>query len=125
LTLGAVSAHKQHQPPLALDDRLLFDVGLASFSAELKAELLVFLQDQLEQQVGATIAAQLSLRELDEFGSLVELEDDHEATYWLKTHFPGYGAVVRDELERLRGDLSRAASEIALSLGSDSVGVSR
>ena len=91
----------------------------------MKAELLVFLQDQLELRVGEAIAAQLSLRELDEFGRFLDDEDEDGAFCWLKDHVPEYGAVVREETVRLRDDLARSADEMARLGKPDNAGASK
>ncbi len=114
MVLPAVSNSKQAEVQLVLDDRLLVDVGLGCLSPELKAELLVFLNDQLELRVGAAIAAQLNQSELDDFGArFVDHEDNEGALCWLEDHVPSYHAVVRGELDRLRNDLRQSAFEIA------------
>lgn len=97
---------------LKIDNKLLEDAGLGDLPEEEKKALLAHLYEQLEMNVGKTLASQMSDEQLTEFESFVDSNDEEGALKWLETNFPDYKDVVAQELDKLVNELKDNAETL-------------
>jgi hypothetical protein len=97
---------------LQIDDNFLQSVGLGTLPAAEKQKLLAHIYETLETRVGMKLAEKMSDEQLDEFEGFIDTNDESGAMKWLETNFPNYPAVVQEELEKLRSELTRDAPKI-------------
>ena len=90
---------------IKIDNQLLVDAGLGDLPEEEKKALLAHLYEQLEINVGKTLASQMSDEQLTEFEAFVDSNDEEGALKWLETNFPKYRDVVAQELDKLVKEL--------------------
>lgn len=90
---------------LKIDNQMLVDLGLGNMPDEEKKMLLAHIYEQLEINVGKTLASKMSDEQLDEFEAFVDSNDEEGALKWLQTNFPNYKDVVADELEKLKKEV--------------------
>jgi hypothetical protein len=89
-----------------LDDQFLVSVGLGDMPEEQKGPFLEHLLEELELRVGTRLSEGMSDSELTEFEKLIETHDEPGALRWLKYHRPDYQAVVSEELEKLKTEIT-------------------
>jgi hypothetical protein len=97
---------------IQIDDNFLQAVGLGSLPQEEKQKLLDHIYETLETRVGMKLAERMSEEQLDEFEGFMDTNDEMGARKWLEANFPNYPDVVKDELDRLQGELKRDAPKI-------------
>lgn len=90
---------------LKIDNQMLVDLGLGDMPEEDKKALLAHIYEQLEINVGKTLASKMSDEQLDEFEAFVDSNDEEGALKWLQANFPNYKDVVADELEKLKKEV--------------------
>lgn len=95
-----------------IDDKFLESLGLAALPQEDKEKMKAHIYETLEMRVGMTLASNMTEAQLDEFEGLMNNNDEEGALRWLETNFPDYRAVVADELEKLKKEISASASDI-------------
>jgi hypothetical protein len=95
-----------------LDNAFLEELGLGSLPPVEKNKMLAHIYETLEMRVGMKLAEQMSNEQLDEFESYINKQDEAGALKWLETNFPNYKAVVADELEKLKSEISQVAPQI-------------
>ncbi len=91
---------------IKIDNKLLEDAGLGDLPEDEKKALLAHLYEQLEMNVGKTLAAQMSDEQLSEFEAFVDGNDEEGALKWLESNFPDYRDVVAQELDKLVKELN-------------------
>lgn len=91
---------------IKLDDQLLSDLGLRDLPADHKNVVLRAIYSELQMRVGTTLAGQMSQQQLGEFDGLFKADDHQGAFNWLESNFPDYKAVVQDEFDKLRTEIS-------------------
>ena len=97
---------------IALNDELLDELGLALLPVDQKTSFLDHVYDTLETRVGLAIAEGLTADQMDEFGELVDAEDDVRALKWLETNVPSYRELVARTLDTLKAEISANAEAI-------------
>jgi hypothetical protein len=95
-----------------LDNAFLEELGLGSLPPVEKNKMLAHIYETLEMRVGMKLAEQMSNEQLDEFESYINRQDEAGALKWLESNFPDYKAVVADELEKLKAEISQVAPQI-------------
>lgn len=88
-----------------LDDEMLEELGFGDLSPEVKADLLGFLRTKLEMVVGERLADRMTSKELSDFEAIIDSKNSSAALTYLDRICPEHPAIVRDELERLVGQL--------------------
>lgn len=101
---------------LKLDDNFLQEVGLGGLPQEEKTKLLAQVYETLETRVGMRLAGQMSDAQLREFEGFIDKKDEQGALKWLETNYPDYPKVVKEELEKLKGELKRDSDKITQSI---------
>jgi hypothetical protein len=97
---------------IKLDDKFLSEVGLAELPKEEKKKMLVHIYETLELRVGMKLAEGMSDAQLDEFEKLAAKNDEAGSLKWLETNVPNYKEVVMAELEALKDEIKKTASQI-------------
>lgn len=97
---------------LKIDDNLLTELGLSVLPIDERNRLLAHIFETLELRVGMNLAKQMTKDQLAEFEQFVNANDEAGAQKWLEGNFPGYKDVVYQELENLKGEISRDAPQI-------------
>ncbi len=97
---------------LKLDNDLLVQLGLDALPQEEKQKMLAHIYETLEVRVGSRLAEQMSNEQLDEFETFINAKDEAGALQWLETTFPTYKDVVREEFEKLKGEIAAVAPQI-------------
>jgi hypothetical protein len=95
-----------------LDNAFLEELGLGSLPPVEKNKMLAHIYETLEMRVGMKLAEQMSNEQLDEFESYINRQDEAGALKWLESNFPNYKAVVAEELEKLKAEISQVAPQI-------------
>ena len=95
-----------------LDNAFLEELGLGSLPPVEKNKMLAHIYETLEMRVGMKLAEQMSNEQLDEFESYINRQDEAGALKWLESNFPNYKAVVAEELEKLKSEISLVAPQI-------------
>jgi len=95
-----------------LDNAFLEELGLGSLPPVEKNKMLAHIYETLEMRVGMKLAEQMTNEQLDEFESYINRQDEAGALKWLESNFPDYKAVVADELEKLKAEISQVAPQI-------------
>jgi hypothetical protein len=90
---------------LKIDNQMLVDLGLGDMPDDEKKALLAHIYEQLEINVGKTLASKMSAEQLDEFEAFVDSNDEEGALKWLQANFPNYKDIVADELEKLKKEV--------------------
>lgn len=72
-----------------LDDNFLKDLGLDNLPEEQKTAFLQHIYEELELRVGTRLAEGLSDKQLSEFESLIE-RDEQKVQEWLQQNLPDY-----------------------------------
>lgn len=72
-----------------LDDNFLKDLGLDNLPEDQKAAFLQHIYEELELRVGTRLAEGLSDKQLSEFESLIE-RDEQKVQEWLQQNLPDY-----------------------------------
>ncbi len=107
-----------------LDNNLLIELGLGGLPPQEKNRMLAHIYETLEMRVGMRLAEGMSESQLDEFETLMPLQEDSQevrqqkeqaALKWLESNFPNYKAVVAEELEKLKVEIRTAAPQILAS----------
>lgn len=95
-----------------LDDDFLQSVGLGGMPGDQKKPFLEHLLEELEMRVGTRLSEGMSDDQLSEFEKLIEARDEQGALAWLEDNRPNYKAVVGEELERLKQEVSSSKDRI-------------
>jgi hypothetical protein len=95
-----------------LDNAFLEELGLGNLPPVEKNKMLAHIYETLEMRVGMKLAEQMSNEQLDEFESYINRQDEAGALKWLESNFPNYKAVVAEELEKLKSEISQVAPQI-------------
>jgi hypothetical protein len=95
-----------------LDNAFLEELGLGSLPPVEKNKMLAHIYETLEMRVGMKLAEQMTNEQLDEFESYINKQDEAGALKWLESNFPNYKAVVAEELEKLKAEISQVAPQI-------------
>jgi hypothetical protein len=95
-----------------LDNAFLEELGLGALPPVEKNKMLAHIYETLEMRVGMKLAEQMSNEQLDEFESYINRQDEAGALKWLESNFPNYKAVVAEELEKLKAEISQVAPQI-------------
>lgn len=95
-----------------IDDNLLNELGLASLPPQDKQQMRQHIYETLQMRVGMKLAEQMSEEQLNEFEALIDKNDDIGSLKWLETNFPNYKQIVGDELEALKAEVKRTATQI-------------
>lgn len=90
---------------IRLDDEKLQELGFGDLSAEVRTDLLDFLRPKLEMAVGERLADGMTSREISDFEAIVDSENSSAALTYLDQVCPEHPAIVREEVERLVGQL--------------------
>ncbi len=90
---------------LKIDNQMLVDLGLGDMPEDDKKVLLAHIYEQLEINVGKTLASKMSDEQLDEFEAFVDSNDEEGALKWLQANFPNYKDVVAEELGKLKKEV--------------------
>lgn len=88
-----------------LDEEMLEELGFGDLSPEARSDLLGFLHTKLEIVVGERLADGMTSKELSDFEAIIDSESGSAALTYLDRICPEHPAIVRDELERLVGQL--------------------
>ncbi|MFT4532586.1 MAG: hypothetical protein ACI9T8_000614 [Candidatus Saccharimonadales bacterium] len=96
-----------------LDNAFLEELGLGVLPPVEKNKMLAHIYETLEMRVGVKLAEQMSNEQLDEFEGYINRKDEAGALKWLESNFPNYKQVVAEELEKLKGEISQVAPQIA------------
>lgn len=72
-----------------LDEKFLEQVGLGQLPDEQKKPFLQHVYQELEMRVGTELSSGMSDQQLDEFGLIIDRNDD-VITTWLKSNVPDY-----------------------------------
>lgn len=97
---------------MKIDNDFLAELGLAALPEEEKKALIAQIVETLEMRVGTVLAAGLTEAQLVEFEGYMNNNDQEGALKWLETNAPNYKEVVKQELEKLRGEIQTSASQI-------------
>ena len=95
-----------------LDNAFLEELGLGTLPPVEKNKMLAHIYETLEMRVGMKLAEQMTNEQLDEFERYINAQDEAGALKWLETNFPNYKAVVAEELEKLKSEISQVAPQI-------------
>jgi hypothetical protein len=95
-----------------LDNTFLEELGLGTLPPVEKNKMLAHIYETLEMRVGMKLAEQMTNEQLDEFERYINAQDEAGALKWLETNFPNYKAVVAEELEKLKSEISQVAPQI-------------
>ncbi|MBP9820992.1 hypothetical protein KBC85_02530 [Candidatus Saccharibacteria bacterium] len=97
---------------MKIDNDLLAELGLAALSEDEKKALIEQIIETLEMRVGTVLASGLTDAQLQEFEGFMNANDQAGALKWLETNAPNYKQVVKDELEKLKGEVKTNAPQI-------------
>jgi hypothetical protein len=95
-----------------LDNTFLEELGLGTLPPVEKNKMLAHIYETLEMRVGMKLAEQMTNEQLDEFERYINAQDEAGALKWLESNFPNYKAVVAEELEKLKSEISQVAPQI-------------
>ena len=95
-----------------LDNAFLEELGLGTLPPVEKNKMLAHIYETLEMRVGMKLAEQMTNEQLDEFERYINAQDEAGALKWLESNFPNYKAVVAEELEKLKSEISQVAPQI-------------
>jgi hypothetical protein len=98
---------------IQLNDQLLSELGLRDLPGPHKNMVLKAIYAELEMRVGLILARQMTTEQLDEFEAYIKADDQDGALAWLSTNFPDYRAVVKEEFEKLRMEVSNSRGAIS------------
>lgn len=102
-----------------LDQDFLEEFGLGDLPAREMNLLLETIYDQLELQVGMTLASNMSDEMLDEFEGFIDDEDEAGALEWLEVNCPHYKETVSEALDDLRLEIADGRTELRSMLAGD------
>ena len=96
---------------IQIDDELLDTVGLPLLPDELRAVMLEYIGRTLDVRVTASLRAQMSDEQREEFQRLSDLGDT-PTRLWLERNFPTYISVMEEEFDNLCADIRSVAADI-------------
>jgi hypothetical protein len=94
------------------DDNFLQDLGLGDMPDEQKKAFLQHLYEELELRVGTRLSEGMSEQQLAGFEKLIDGNDEDGALGWLESNRPDYKAVVAEELEKLKQEVTSNKAKI-------------
>ena len=97
---------------MKIDNDFLAELGLAALPEEEKQALIAQIVETLEMRVGTVLASGLTEAQLVEFEGYMNRNDQEGALKWLETNAPNYKEVVKQELEKLKGEVKTSAEHI-------------
>lgn len=97
---------------MKIDNDFLAELGLAALPDDEKKALIAQIIETLELRVGTVLASGLTEAQLAEFEGYMNKNDQPGALKWLETTVPNYKEVVKNELEKLRGEIKTNAPQI-------------
>lgn len=90
-------------PPLnEFIDRLIEEKGLQDLELDVLDELKADLTSRLEDQLNATIIANLPPNKLEEFENIITGGSDEENQVFIKTHVPDLEAILAKQMVDFR-----------------------
>jgi len=99
-------------PVEKLDHSRLISLGYASLTQQQADQLLRSVYSTMEAMVGMRLSTQLSPSQIDEFGALVDEEDEDGSLAWLQTNIPGYQKVVEEIWDEVSAILLATARQL-------------
>lgn len=97
---------------MKIDNDFLAELGLAALPQDEKDALIAQIIETLEMRVGTVLASGLTEAQLVEFEGFMNANDQEGALKWLETNAPNYKEVVKQELEKLKGEIQSSAEHI-------------
>ena len=96
---------------MQIDDELLGEVGLMLLPDELRAAMLDYIGRTLDMRVAASLRAQMSDEQREEFRRLSDL-GEIPARLWLERNLPSYTSIMEVEFDNLCADIRSIAADI-------------
>lgn len=92
--------------PQQFDEEFLDSLGLSEMSPQDKQAFLLHLQEELQVRIGAVIAESLDDDQMDEFGEIIEAQDEEAAVAWLTQNYPDYQRTVFEEIDKMKQEVT-------------------
>jgi hypothetical protein len=95
-----------------LNETIFDETGLDDLEPAEKERILTHVAKTLETRVGMRLTADANEEQIAQFSQLVEGRDEEAIFDWLDRSFPNFQAVVDEELEDIKTELTNMAQKI-------------